>query len=59
MTEYYQIKNGILERYTGREEVIEIPEGVHTIGEGALKGCVSLKKSHFAAGIKMHFTRCL
>ena len=44
MTEYYQIENGILERYTGRDEVIEIPEGIHTIGVGALKGCVSLKK---------------
>ena len=41
MTEYYQIENGILKRYTGRDEIIEIPEGIHTIGEGALKGCVS------------------
>ena len=38
----YQIENGILKRYTGREETIEIPEGIHTIGEGALKGCVFL-----------------
>lgn len=52
MTEYYQIENGILERYTGREEVIEIPEGIHTIGEGALKGCVSLKKVILPRGLK-------
>lgn len=43
MEEYYHIKNGILETYTGREEVVVVPE-VHTIGEGAFKGCVSLKK---------------
>lgn len=56
MTEYYQIENGILKRYIGREEVIAIPEGIHTVGEGALKGCVSLKKS-FATGIKLYFGR--
>ncbi len=43
MEEYYHIKNGVLETYTGREEVVVVPE-VHTIGEGAFKGCVSLKK---------------
>ena len=40
----YQIQNGILERYIGREETIEVPGGIHTIGEGAFKGCVSLKR---------------
>lgn len=43
-TEGIQIQNGILISYTGREEALTIPEGVHTIGEGALKGCASLKK---------------
>ena len=38
------IQNGILDSYTGRDEILTIPEGVHTIGEGALKGCASLKK---------------
>ena len=38
------IQNGTLELYTGREEILIIPEGIHTIGEGALKGCSSLKK---------------
>ncbi len=52
MTEYYQIENGILKRYTGRDEMIEIPEGIHTIGEGALKGCVSLKKVLLPQGLK-------
>ncbi|MDE7224109.1 MAG: leucine-rich repeat domain-containing protein, partial [Acetatifactor sp.] len=38
------IQNGSLDSYTGRAEILTIPEGVHTIGEGALKGCASLKK---------------
>lgn len=48
----YQIENGILKRYTGREETIEIPEGIHTIGEGALKGCVSLKRAVLPPGLQ-------
>ena len=43
MTEHFQIKDGVLEAYTGREEVLRVPEGIHTIGAGALKACVSLK----------------
>ncbi len=42
--ENMHIQNGILISYTGREETLALPEGVHTIGEGALKGCASLKK---------------
>jgi len=38
------IQNGTLDSYTGRDETLAIPEGVHTIGEGALKGCSSLRK---------------
>lgn len=38
------IKDGILEAYTGREQEICVPEGVHTIGEGAFKACVSLER---------------
>lgn len=52
MTDYYQIENGTLKRYTGRDEVITVPEGIHTIGEGALKGCVSLKKVILPQGLK-------
>lgn len=46
------IENGILKAYTGREEFIVVPEQVHTIGEGALKGCVSLKKVVLPSGLR-------
>lgn len=49
--EYYQIENGVLNRYTGREDVIQVPEGIHTIGEGAFKGCVSLIKVVLPQGL--------
>ncbi len=44
MLEGFHIENGILKNYTKKEEVVLVPEGIHTIGEGAFKGCVSLKK---------------
>lgn len=44
MQEFYEIANGVLIRYTGREEELEVPEGICTVGEGAFKGCVSLRK---------------
>lgn len=40
----FHITDGVLSGYTGREECITVPEDVHTIGEGAFKACVSLKK---------------
>lgn len=50
--ENMQIQNGILISYTGREETLAVPEGVHTIGEGALKGCASLKKVLLPPGLR-------
>ncbi|MDE7477308.1 MAG: leucine-rich repeat domain-containing protein, partial [Lachnospiraceae bacterium] len=47
----YQIENGVFIRYTGREEVVQVPEGIHTIGEGAFKGCVSLRKMVLPQGL--------
>lgn len=41
----FHIENGILKSYTGRQEHIVVPEEVHTIGEDAFKGCVSLQKA--------------
>lgn len=40
----FSIRDGVLESYGEKKEWAAIPEGVHTIGEGAFKGCVSLKK---------------
>ncbi len=52
MTDFYKITDGVLEAYTGREECAYIPEGIHTIGEGAFKGCVSLKKVVLPEGLR-------
>ena len=48
----FRIDNGILMSYTGREEFITVPEQVYTIGEGAFKGCVSLKKVVLPSGLR-------
>lgn len=47
----FQIDNGILKSYTGREEQVIVPEEVHTIGEDAFKGCVSLRKVVLPSGL--------
>lgn len=52
MHEFYQIENGVLIRYTGREEELQVPQGIHTVGEGAFKGCVSLRKVVLPAGLQ-------
>ncbi len=41
--EELQIQDGRVVAYTGREELVQIPQGVHTIGEGAFKACVSVR----------------
>ncbi len=52
MQEFYEVANGVLIRYTGREEELEVPEGICTVGEGAFKGCVSLKKVVLPPGLQ-------
>lgn len=44
MTNEFLMEDGVLMSYTGREEILIVPEHVQIIGEGAFKGCVSLKK---------------
>lgn len=48
----YLIKDGVLQAYTGREEILIVPDGIHTIGEGAFKACVSLKKVILPVGLR-------
>ncbi len=38
------IENGVLQNCTSRETFVNVPLGVHTIGEGAFKGCTSLEE---------------
>lgn len=52
MAESYSIREGILESYTGREEVFVVPREVHTIGKGAFKACTSLKKIVLPLGLR-------
>lgn len=39
------IQDGVLKGCTSREATVAIPDTVHTIGEGAFKGCTSLEKA--------------
>ena len=47
----FTIENGVLKSYAGREERIVVPGQVHTIGEEAFKGCVSLQKVILPSGL--------
>ncbi len=42
--DHFEIDDGVLKAYTGTDPEAFIPEGVHTIGEGAFKGMAWLKK---------------
>ena len=48
----FHITDGVLHAYTGRDEFVIVPEHVHTIGEGAFKACVSLKKAVLPSRLK-------
>ena len=39
---YFQIENGVLKKYTGKDKDVVIPDGVTSIGDGAFKCCTSL-----------------
>ena len=39
----YHIKDGVLQAYTGREEVLTVPDEIHTIGEEELRAVVTWK----------------
>ena len=50
--EEFKIKDGVLKAYTGRAEEVVVPEGIHTIGEGAFKACVSLRRTVLPASLR-------
>lgn len=52
MKDFFHIEDGILVAYTGREVEVIVPKQVHTIGEGAFKACVSLKRVVLPSGLK-------
>ena len=48
----FEIEEGVLIKYLGTDPEIRIPEGIHTIGEGALKGMASLQKVMLPSSLK-------
>ncbi|MCR5325012.1 MAG: leucine-rich repeat domain-containing protein [Lachnospiraceae bacterium] len=48
----FEIEDGILKAYTGPDAEIQIPEGVHTIGDGVFKGMSWILKVILPASIK-------
>lgn len=51
MNNLFHIQDDILISYYGREECVTVPSHVRTIGEGAFKACVSLKKIILPSGL--------
>ena len=49
--EEFHIRDGKIEVYTGRDAVVTVPAGIHTIGKGAFKACVSMKKVVLPSGL--------
>ena len=52
MNTSFQIKNGVLIKYTGSEQNVVIPEGVTSIGEKAFRGCYDLASVTIPDGVK-------
>lgn len=44
MQDQFEIENGILKAYTGTDAEIQVPEGVHTIGDDTFKGMAWILK---------------
>ena len=51
MTDNFVINGGVMVSYSGPEKEIEVPEGVHIIGEGAFKGMAHLLKVTFPSSL--------
>lgn len=48
----FEVDNGVLKSYLGSDAEVRIPEGVHTIGEGAFKGMAWLLKAQLPSTLK-------
>ena len=46
------IEDGILKSYDGVDQEVVVPEGVHTIGDGAFKGMTGLLEVRLPSGVK-------
>ena len=58
----FKIVNGLLEKYSGSDEHVTIPDGVTSIGEGAFRGCEQLQFLVIPNGVtsigNSAFSRC-
>ena len=45
--EGFIVKDGVLEKYTGSSQYVELPEGIHTIGTYAFAGNHTIKNVTF------------
>ena len=48
---YFQIENGVLKKYTGKDKDVVIPDGVTRIGNGAFEDCKSLTSVTIPDGV--------
>lgn len=53
----FVIKNGVLKRYTGKDSVVTIPEGVTSIENKAFSNCTSLKSIAISNSVKSKIGR--
>jgi len=52
MQEHFYIEDGILTRYDGTENIVFIPDTVHTIGPGVFRGKAWLTEVHLPSGLR-------
>ncbi|MCP4159718.1 MAG: leucine-rich repeat protein [Deltaproteobacteria bacterium] len=51
MEDGFIIKDGVLEAYTLRDAIVEVPDKVTSIGKGAFKGCISIEQVTLPEGV--------
>ncbi|MBQ8295363.1 MAG: leucine-rich repeat domain-containing protein [Clostridia bacterium] len=48
----FEIENGVLKKYTGKDSKVAVPNGVTVIGEGAFEGCAEVETVTLPDGLK-------